>query len=365
MRSSRLTIGFAGAFLALAAIWAAALEPGGGGYRLLQPEEAAMVRGGSAVAQAASSASNAVVSALCPGPAVPAIGAGTPTGTGTGKAVNIILANVPYVTQIVNNSTDSRGAYYCGLASALMVRAKNKLSDSTAPVLYYDWSGVNAGNADNALVDMDWYLRYGYYGSGTGSTAVDVAANRTGLLYTSSTATKEEQYLATVNILKGVYTGKFKDGRTDNLLNYGHVSGVIMGPASTGKYIITITEMSVATKEIWNHIKANYQPVVVVVDSNKQVYSSQDGKVQSTSGPPTLHYIVIRGIRENGSGGTRYFLVYDPWLYSRNLEYTEENLLKLMALPSNTKPKWVYDYGTENVTPKWDIPAYILKVQGD
>jgi hypothetical protein len=54
-------------------IWVAALKPGGSGCRVLQPDEAAMVRVGSSSSGASSS-----------------------------QAVNIPLNNVPYVTQILN-----------------------------------------------------------------------------------------------------------------------------------------------------------------------------------------------------------------------------------------------------------------------
>jgi hypothetical protein len=49
--------------------------------------------------------------------------------------------------------------------------------------------------------------------------------------------------------------------------------------------------------------------VGVVVDSNKQVLSSG---TKYSSSDPILHYIVIQGIKEDGSGGTRYFYAHDP-----------------------------------------------------
>jgi hypothetical protein len=50
MQDSKLTAGFIVAFFMLTAISAAALKPNGGGYRLLHPEEAAIVRGGGQIA---------------------------------------------------------------------------------------------------------------------------------------------------------------------------------------------------------------------------------------------------------------------------------------------------------------------------
>jgi hypothetical protein len=138
----------------------------------------------------------------------------------------------------------------------------------------------------------------------------------------------------------------------------GHVSGVSMRPISaslkSGK-----AKISDATEAIWNHIRDYQQPVVVVVDSNKQngVY------VVTSTIPPTLHYIVIKGIYEDKSGGKRNFLIHDPGNYFNNsLSYSEDNLRTLIALPGNA-PAWVYDYGSQ--TQGSVDPAYILMVQGD
>jgi hypothetical protein len=115
--------------------------------------------------------------------------------------------------------------------------------------------------------------------------------------------------------------------------------------------------LSNATKAIWDHVNNYHQPVVVVVDSNKQAYD----QALSSSIEPTLHYVVIKGISDNTSG-TRYFTVYDPALaYTEGVTFTESNLRKLIALPHNT-PVWVEKYGNQKVG--YD-PAYILTVQGD
>jgi hypothetical protein len=68
--------------------------------------------------------------------------------------VNIQLNNIPYVTQRIPNNQKSK--YYCGLASALMVRGKNIVGYPAQPVPNY---------ADN-MIKMDNYLlnsnMYGY-----------------------------------------------------------------------------------------------------------------------------------------------------------------------------------------------------------
>ncbi|MDR0628163.1 MAG: hypothetical protein LBG24_00670 [Treponema sp.] len=110
---------------------------------------------------------------------------------------------------------------------------------------------------------------------------------------------------------------------------------------------------------IWDHINNYRQPVVVVVDSNKQ---NLGNGIRNSSGSLTLHYIVIRGIKEDSSG-IRYFLVYDPGYYSRNFEYTEDQLVYLMGMYG--APEWVYRYGKDTIVPYGDMPAYMLTVYGD
>jgi hypothetical protein len=236
-----------------------------------------------------------------------------------------------------------------------MVRAKNKKNDTVAPTLYYEFMGANT-----STVNSD--LKNGWYGPDSlflGYKKVDVATNL-GLLYIDN-GIKEQQYSDTVDILKGIYTGSLRTGISDFIYNdKHHVSSVTMGPVNATRDTALTNRISAATKAIWDHINTYRQPVVIVVDLNKQ--TSGSGVLTSTI-RPALHYIVVKGLREVNS--IRYFSVYDPWQFLDKLEYTEENLLKLKALPSNTKPEWVYDYGIENVNPKWGIPAYILKVQGD
>jgi hypothetical protein len=97
MRGSRLTIGFAVASFMLTAILVTALQPKSGEYRLVQPEEAAMVRGGGLSPNSGDSSAS--------------------------SAINIPLNNVPYITQHLNpnerNNTSqqiSRSSKYCGIA---------------------------------------------------------------------------------------------------------------------------------------------------------------------------------------------------------------------------------------------------------
>jgi hypothetical protein len=159
---------------------------------------------------------------------------------------------------------------------------------------------------------------------------------------------------------KAVYMGKLGNPNyfySDYIfMDNHHVTSVSMRPVSAMSLGST-TKLSEATKAIWDHINSYHQPVVVVVDSNKQAGNT----TRTSNAVPTLHYIVIKGIVEETSGGTRYFYVHDPDTFLNDLKYNESDLRKLMALPYNT-PAWVYNYGYKKAGTD---PAYILTVQGD
>ncbi|MDR2052502.1 MAG: hypothetical protein LBP80_03730 [Treponema sp.] len=178
---------------------------------------------------------------------------------------------------------------------------------------------------------------------------VDLAVNK-GLLYISSDSRKV-QYDNTVKILQALYTAKRNDGITNDS---NHVSG------STFK--VLDASSSAATDAIWNHINNYRQPVVVVIDSNIRDYVQSYGVAPASRSPPTLHYVVVYGIKN--TGGTRIFTFYDPAGYgngtSRN--YDDRQLSALMLMPSNS-PAWVYQYPASDLNRPY--PAYILLVQGD
>jgi hypothetical protein len=334
MKCPKLVTGFAMAFLILMAVQVFALKPKSGQYRIIQPEDAVLVQGGGATPGGISLSPTAAAAPV--------------------TAINITLSSVPYVTQYIpvgnNGSHTPSSEYYCGIASALMVRGKNKIGTS-APTLYLSGQKSNTSTINSNMQTIDYYLQNGQYGSyGSGSKQVSVLNNK-GLLYIGI-GTDEEQYKITESILKDVFTGIRRD-ITDGALNNGNVTSVTMAPMRA-----VIGPSDSATKAIWDHINNYNQPVVVVVDSNKQNPNNSNTLLPSSS-IPTLHYIVIMGIREEGSGGTKRFSVYDPSNSRYPLEYTETNLRTLMDLPA-TWPQWVYSYGASKV----GSPAYILKVQG-
>ena len=209
-------------------------------------------------------------------------GGGGKGGTANSKQVNIVLSNVPYVNQYV--SGNSRSNAYCGLANALMVRAKDAAGAPTPTV----------SNPASSMRSMDVNLLNGYT-SGT-DHSIDVVRNQ-GLFYANFYDNAATQYNKTIRVINDIYT-KYNDG----IIHRRHVTSVDAAVASAAQTPDTI----------WNHIKNYNQPVVVVIDSNISAHMQNNDTPPSTRGTPTLHYVVIRGIREQTQGGTKYFSVYDP-----------------------------------------------------
>ncbi|MDR2634121.1 MAG: hypothetical protein LBC51_10970 [Treponema sp.] len=350
MYDSRRISSFAAVLLMLTAVSAAAVRPTGGGVRLLHPDEAVLIRGGGGLPSSGSSFS------LSP----------TSGGGGSSPPPPITLNNVPYVTQFVKDpstgKTEYRSYWYCGIASALMIRAKLSKGNSSAPPLYHKGAASNYSHVDNNLKTIDTNLQYGWYGSG--GKKVYVTNFSRGLVYTGS-ASNGQDFAITTDILRGVYRGRLwgHEYDKDNISNdRGHVTDVSMEILGGYEDILVKKEISAATKAVWDHITTYNQPVVVLVDSNKQ---KPGGSIIRSSASPILHYIVIRGIKETSSG-TRYFYAYDPGDPDYPLEYTEAELRYIMALSGTTNPRWVYDYGRDVADPLYRRePAYILKVQGD
>jgi hypothetical protein len=341
----RLTVGFAAAFIMLTAIWFIGFRPKDGEYRLLQAEEAIMVRGGSS--------GGGVFSGLS--------GSAKPVDTG----VNISLGNVPYVTQYIykNNAKEHRSNFYCGFASALMARAKLGKNDNRVPILYNPNEQANYSYTDADLVTMDNNTRNGYYNDGETFAyyEIDVAASSRGLVY-SKAVDDTDNYNITTRVLRGLYKGKFYGSNSkDTVTNdNGHVSNVLIDVHDGSRNAILNDGLTFASKAIWDHILNYNQPVVVLVDSNKQ---KPGGGIQPSSSKPTLHYIVVMGIKEEAAGGTRHFFVHDPADPKVPLDYTENDLLSIMVMDNITNPDWVYWY--PRMYKGINYPVYILMAEGD
>lgn len=337
MNSSNQALGLAVVFLMLVGGMTATLKPKTFEGRVLQLEEAAMIRGG---------AGCLVSSNITPA-----------------SKVEVMLTNVPYITQNLNSKYSNpqevaRSKKYCGIASALMVRAKNEKDSKTAPSNLWDgWENVNYPTVDTEMKKIDDKLKsgsygYNYYGSNSIDLKVDVLTNK-GLFYVNSRLSDMQQFTITTEILRSVFLGTpgtlmTNSKNLDNIpFDKGHVNDVY----------IRADKPTDATTIIWDHINKKHQPVVVAVDSNKQLVNT----VVNSVSPPVLHYLVIRGISQESPAKDKYFYVHDPNAYIGDLKYTEQELQKLMAMPSSA-PAWVYKYG-ERIT--WTDPAYTLAVEGD
>jgi hypothetical protein len=166
------------------------------------------------------------------------------------------------------------------------------------------------------------------------------------LLYINPYESREIQYKKSIGILNDIYTKRGSDGIPDTYRVHSVDAGV--------------KNASQAIDEIWDHIKFYKQPVVVVVDSNIMEYMTKNPVPPSVRGVPTLHYIVIIGMRESQSSFIKYFSIYDPDTPGI-VEYTSTQFKGLITMPANT-PEWVYNY------PKNDLwiyePCYRLLIFG-
>jgi hypothetical protein len=112
---------------------------------------------------------------------------------------------------------------------------------------------------------------------------------------------------------------------------------------------------------IWNHIKNNNQPVVVITDLNKlDYYNGQTSYYPAWNAKRSLHYQVVYGIFEKN--GEKYFRIHDPLYRNRqNKEYSKYQLQDIIAM-AEMAPVWVYQYGT--VEARKSNPAYTMLVSG-
>jgi hypothetical protein len=250
-------------------------------------------------------------------------GKGSSSGNNTVTRENITLKNVPYVYQYTASARDNtRSIYYCQIASSLMVRAKYEKTSTIAPSLYYEYQGGNYASVDTAMSNIDDRLIAGGYGH-----MVDLYPNQ-GVLYIANGETQRSQYNKTVEVIKALYTSKKSDGMPFDNGNVNSIDVKIIGKNSG------------VTDQIWSHIKDYRQPVVALIDSNIRSYVDQNGTEPSYTNrlntPVSLHCIVIRGITDDNSSGTKYFKVYDPAYPFLNQTYTETQLKILMSLPSHS-----------------------------
>jgi hypothetical protein len=302
--------------IGMALLLAAALLPNWNECRILSSSEVTEIRGG------ASSSGGGGKGVITPVPAnAPKL-----------LTVPITLDNIPYISQYTDSTDRSgRSDKYCGIASALMVRAKGWKGTYSFP--------ISSSSATYPMQTMDKDLRDGNYGG----HRIDVIQNR-GLLYLSQLDGSAQQYSKTITVLKSLYK---PDAYTRTVYDTYRVSDIAPKVLNRGD----------ATVMLWNHIKNNKEPAVVIIDSNKTFYVQMKKPVPNME--PVLHYIVIAGIFQSGSA--KYFWVRDPAMGNQLFEYTESQLQTLMTIPDKTDSAWLYYYaigmGIFN-------PCYILLVQG-
>jgi hypothetical protein len=297
----------------------AALLPNQNECRILSSLEVTEIRGG-----AASGGGGGGKNLIIP------VGSGQ--GTQSALAAPIQLSNIPYVSQYTDAFDRSgRSLRYCGIASALMVRAKEVKGSFSFP--------IPSWRATDPMITIDRDLRNGYYGG----YKIDVVENY-GLLYLSRLDLPSQQYNKTITVLKSLYKPEWF---VNTALDTMRVSNVEPKVLNSGD----------ATIMLWNHIKNNREPAVVIIDSNKTYYVENNKSLQNWE--PVLHYIVIAGIAQSGS--TRYFLVLDPLFNDQYRKYSESQLQTLMTIPNKTGSAWLYNYasgmGIFN-------PCYILLAEG-
>jgi hypothetical protein len=172
-----------------------------------------------------------------------------------------------------------------------------------------------------------------------------------------------ENFNNTKSILREIYLTK-DDPNTENSVFFHYnntdlISGLDM----------QLQEPDMAMNNIWNHINANKQPVVVVTDSDILAYYFNGG-LPGQSGYPndnikrTLHYVVIASIRN--TNGYKEYYVLDPLISHRMRYYKEEYLKDIITLKSDRstfvpEDQWVFEH-TMNTGSRG---SYIILVNGN
>ena len=283
--------------------------------------------------------------------AVWALGGGGGGKIGSGGArtdtVNIELQNVPYVQQNIDTYYAGVGAEaltrsdsYCGLASAMMVRAMgDDYTDMSSRA--WDFRSWNRGNYALEMWEFDKLLRYSARNISLENLDIHdtYSQNRRGLLYRDAGSDKDN-FTATKKLLEKLYT--------TNYFGTAHSFGREENVRSVEVQVVDETEV---IDIIWKHIEKHKKPVVTIIDSNKidDLYSTD---------VPFLHYNVVYGIREENS--IKKFLIHDPWFTYKQFSTQKTSVYrKMLSLPSNT-PDWLYRYGRSKGISN---PCYIMTVK--
>ena len=276
-------------------------------------------------------------------------GGGGKIGSGGARTdtVNIELQNVPYVQQNIDTYYAGVGAEaltrsdsYCGLASAMMVRAMGRDWPSEFSRVLDYWSVRDVAYNNNELRAWDNLLltnaRLVY------SQNLDVTYN--GLLHIGRHY-DDQNYEDTKNLLQHIYT--LNDFSGYAIRNQDNVVACDMRPVEADEVMDII----------WNHIETYKKPVVTLIDSSKVGLSENQWKSSNLS--VSLHYNVVYGI--SNENGERELYVHDPWYETGSKAYKETEYKWMMTLTSSYNTFWLYEYA-KMYPPYIDKPCYLMTI---
>lgn len=262
------------------------------------------------------------------------------------NTVSIELQNVPYVQQNIDTYYPGVGAdalersdSYCGLASAMMVRAMgDDYTDMSSRA--WDFRSWSRGNYALEMWEFDKLLKYSAGNIDLGNLDIHDTYDSKwrGLLFRDAGSDKGN-FDATKKLLEKLYTtnsfGTFHSfGREENVRSVE----------------VQVVDETKVIDIIWKHIEKYKKPVVTIIDSNKitNLYSSDI---------PFLHYNIVFGI--TNKNGNKELLVYDPLEIFNKEKYETDVYRQMLSLPSNT-PDWLYWYGQSKGISN---PCYIMTVK--
>jgi hypothetical protein len=190
------------------------------------------------------------------------------------------------------------------------------------------------------MKSVDEDLQNAYYSYGY---KIDLVPN--GLLYVRANASRSEQFEGTKTVVRDLFYYKY---------NY------LPTPFYTTGISVYVDNNYDAVDRIWNYIKNNNQPVVVITDLNKLSYYNERTSYPAWNEARALHFQVVYGIYEEG--GEKYFRVHDPLLkYAYNKQFSSTQFQDIITM-SEKAPAWVYNYGSADAG-KYN-PSYIMLVSG-
>jgi hypothetical protein len=189
------------------------------------------------------------------------------------------------------------------------------------------------------MINVDTDLQNGYPGY-----KVNLYPN--GLMYINSSYSNITQYSITQYINTCLFYNSFSS---------------LPGPYSVNGISYVVENYNTAAEVIWNHIKNNNQPVVVITDMNKLDYYNQSNPYPTYNQARNLHYQVVYGIYEQNNN--QYFRVHDPWYGYRNNKVFSKNQYQNIIGMERGSPAWIYNYGTYDLSKTY--PAYIMLVYGN